>query len=289
MLPRNDLNMKNADVFDALFKQAVEAVDSGNEDKLKGLLDAHPELATDRLYSPGEWLTNVIGDALNDFFKDPYLLWFVSEDAVRNKTLPHNIANIAGIIIDKARSVKANSVGEQLDYALRLVAWSSVARECGVQKSLLDVLIDAGATMDGVSDDALVNGNIDAAKHLIKRGAKFSLSTALCLEEWTEADQLAPTATDAQKQFSLVLAALNGKPKAVAKALAYGAEINKPSLHLYSHGTPLHHAVCSGSLETVMVLVESGADLNAKDSIYDGTPLGWAEYTNHPTIAEYLV
>ncbi|HXL57927.1 MAG TPA: ankyrin repeat domain-containing protein [Chitinophagaceae bacterium] len=280
--------MKNAAGFDLLFKQAVSAIDAGDEIRLKELLDAHPELATDRLYSPGEWLTNVIGDALNSFFKDPYLLWFISEDAVRNRSLPPNIANIAVIIIQKARSEKAASLQEQLDYAIKLVAWSGVARECGVQIDLLDVLIDAGAFKEGVSNDALVNGNLDAAEHLIERGAKFTLSTALCLEKWEEADKLALTADNDQNQFSLVLAALNGKAKAVARAVSYGADINKPSEHLYSHGTPLHHAVWSGSVETVKVLVEAGAHLNTKDSIYDGTPLGWAEYGKRFEVAKYL-
>ena len=36
--------------------------------------------------------------------------------------------------------------------------------------------------------------------------------------------------------------------------------------------------VRSGSLESVRVLVEAGADLAAKDSAWGGTPLGWAEY-----------
>lgn len=280
--------MKNTPGFDILFKQAVSAVDTGDEKALKELLDDHPELAITRLYEPGEWLTNVIGDALNGFFKHPYLLWFVSEDAVRNKTLPSNIANIASIIIEKIKAGNSATLQEQLDHTLRLVAWSWVARECGVQTGLLDVLIDAGSFKEGVSNDALVNGNFDAAEHLIKRGAKFTLATALCLEQWDEADRLALTANDDQKQFSLVLAALNGKAKAVARALSYGADKNKPSQHLYSHGTPLHHAACSGSLETVKVLVEAGADLNAVDSAWNGTPLGWAEYGNQIDVAKYL-
>ncbi len=280
--------MKNAAGFDLLFKQAVSAIDAGDEIRLKELLDAHPELATDRLYSPGEWLTNVIGDALNSFFKDPYLLWFVSEDAVRNRSLPPNIANIAAIIIQKARSEKAASLQEQLDYAIKLAAWSGVARECGVQIDLLDVLINAGAYKEDVSNDALVNGNFAAAEHLIERGAKLTLATALCLEKWEEADKLAFTATNIETQFSLVLAALNGKAKAVARAVSYGADINKPSEHLYSHGTPLHHAVWSGSVETVKVLVEAGADVNTKDSLWDGTPLGWAEYGKRLEVAKYL-
>src|SRR5215510_3979678 len=92
--------------FDSLFQQAVVAIDTGDENKLKELLNAHPQLVTDRLYSPGEWLRSVINDALNGFFKDPYLLWFVSEDPVRNKKLPTNIANIASIIIQKAKEEK---------------------------------------------------------------------------------------------------------------------------------------------------------------------------------------
>jgi len=280
--------MKNTTGFDSLFQQAVIAVDKGDEYKLKELLDAHPELATERLYEPGEWLTKVIGDALNNFFKDPYLLWFVSEDAVRNKTLPSNIANIASIIIEKAKAQKTESLQQQLDYGLRLVAWSWVARECGVQISLLDVLMDAGAFKEGVSNDALVNGNFDAAKHLIQRGAQYTLPTALCLEQWDEADKLALTANDGQKQFSLVLAALNGKAQGVTRTISYGADINKPSKYLYAHGTPLHHAVCSGSLETVKVLIEAGADINAVDTVWNGTPLGWAEYGNRVEVAEYL-
>jgi peptide-methionine (S)-S-oxide reductase len=163
-----------------------------------------------------------------------------------------------------------------------------VARECGVQNDLLDVFINAGASTKGVSNDALVNGNFSAAKYLVEHGAELSLATALCLERWDEADKLALTSNLSQKQFSLVLAALNGKTEAVRKAISYGAEINKPSQDLYSHGTPLHHAVWSGNIETVKLLVNAGAPLNVRDSIWKGTPLGWAEYGKRDEIANYL-
>jgi peptide-methionine (S)-S-oxide reductase len=39
-----------------------------------------------------------------------------------------------------------------------------------------------------------------------------------------------------------------------------------------------HHAVCSGCLEAVKVLVEAGASLTVKDQAWGATPLGWAEY-----------
>ena len=57
-----------------------------------------------------------------------------------------------------------------------------------------------------------------------------------------------------------------------------GVDVNAPSGDLYAHGTPLHHAVCSGSLDAVRVLAEAGADLNIKDTAWGGTPLGWAEH-----------
>jgi peptide-methionine (S)-S-oxide reductase len=115
------------------------------------------------------------------------------------------------------------------------------------------------------------------------------LPTSLCLERWKEADELAKSASRDQKQLSLVLAALNGKTKAVARVIIYNEiDVNKPSEHLYSHATALHHAVWSGSIETVRVLVEAGAKLDIKDTIYNGTPLGWAEYANKDEIADYL-
>ena len=57
-----------------------------------------------------------------------------------------------------------------------------------------------------------------------------------------------------------------------------GADVNAPSEDLYAHGTPLHHAVCSGSLDAVKVLVAAGANPSTRDTAWRGTPLGWAEH-----------
>jgi peptide-methionine (S)-S-oxide reductase len=60
--------------------------------------------------------------------------------------------------------------------------------------------------------------------------------------------------------------------------LDLGVDVNACSTDIYSHATPLHHAVCSGSLDAVKVLVEAGAELGTRDKAEDATPLGWAEY-----------
>jgi peptide-methionine (S)-S-oxide reductase len=214
------------------------------------------------------------------------------DDPVRNGTLPRNIVDVARAIMGVARPASSDTLREQLDYALRLVSWSWIARQCGVQIDLLDVLIDAGAPTDGAPDNALVNGNVAAAEHLVTRGAALTLSTALCLGRWEDASRLAGSATSRNKQFALTLAALRGNAEALRRIIDMGVDVNAVSPDLYSHAPPLHHAVYSGSLEAVRVLVEAGANLSARDTAHDATPIGWAEYSKgkqpYDEIAAYL-
>jgi peptide-methionine (S)-S-oxide reductase len=271
-------NLGHAASLDADFREAVSAIDAGDVARLEHLLLEKPALVRERLASPGAWLRDIVGGALDGFFQRPYLLWFVAEDPVRNGRLPQNIAAVARAIIAAARRDDVSTLQEQLDYALTLVSWSWIAAECRVQIELIDVLVDAGAAPDGNPNNALVNGNFAAAEHLVQRGAKLTLAAALCLGRSQDVDRLLTTASEQHKRFSFVLSALNGKSDALRRMIRAGVDVNAPSADLYSHGTPLHHAVSSGSLEAVEVLVEAGAELTTKDSAWGGTPLGWAEH-----------
>jgi peptide-methionine (S)-S-oxide reductase len=264
--------------LDSLFERAVTAIDAGGEAALRELLAEHPELATTRLTHPGEWLRQQVGRALDEFFREPYLIWFVAEDPTRNGTLPANITRILQIIIEEIRRVGAPTLQEQLDTTLPLVCWSGVAAESGVQLELIDILLDAGAVPAANANNALVNGHIAAAERLIERGGTLTLATALCLGRWDDVSRLNAEATEAQRQFAFVLAALNGKAEGLRRMIQSGVNVNAPSAELYAHGSPLHHAVCSGSLEAVQVLVTAGADVDQQDSAWNGTPLGWAEH-----------
>jgi hypothetical protein len=274
--------------LDELFAAAVAAIDAGDVVEVERLLTEHPRLLRDRLDTPGAWLRDKVGGALDGFFERPYLLWFVAEDPVRNKRLPANIADVTRTIIRFAKREGVDNLREQLDYALRLVAWSWIARDCQVQIALLDVLIDAGASPDGRPEDALVNGNFAAAAHLVDRGARLTLATALCLGRWDDVRRLGSGANPEERQFAFVLAALRGRAEALTRVIELGVDLNAPCAQLYSHATALHHAVYSGSLEAVKVLVEAGAALDTKDTVHGGTPLGWAEYGKRAEIAEYL-
>jgi hypothetical protein len=266
------------EALDTLFRRAVAAIDAGDVVTLERLMAEHPRLVHDRLRSPGEWLRSQIGGALDGFFRDPYLLWFVTEDAVRTGRLPVNVAEIARVIIQAARRSGVTDLQQQLDSTLNFTVCSPIGREDGRQLELLDVLIDAGASTEGAPVQALVCRNRRAAEHLLTRGVTLTLPAAVCLERWDDLERLAPTTSHTDKQVALGLAALNGNAEALARLLPLGVDVDAFTSGFYTHATPLHHAVWSGSLDAVKVLVEAGADLTTKDRAEHATPLGWAEY-----------
>jgi Ankyrin repeats (3 copies) len=202
----------------------------------------------------------------------------VTEDAVRTGQLPVNVAEVAYGILQAARRAGVTDLQQQLDSTLHFTVCSPIGREDGRQLELLDVLIDAGASTDGGPVQALICYNLGAAQHLLKQGAKLTLPAAVCLERWDDVGRLARDASATDKQVALGLAALNGKAEALARLLPLGVDLNAFTSGFYTHATPLHHAVWSGSLDAVKVLVEAGANLTTKDRVEHATPLGWAEY-----------
>jgi peptide-methionine (S)-S-oxide reductase len=78
-----------------------------------------------------------------------------------------------------------------------------------------------------------------------------------------------------------VVAAFYGKADKITLLIRQGINVNAfpdGSSGFHSHATALHQAIYSGSLETVKLLVEAGARLDLEDRVYQGTPIGWAEY-----------
>jgi hypothetical protein len=260
--------------MDDQFREAVRLIDAGDAPALERLLDANPRLVRER---------TDFGDEA--YFHRPYLLWFVAENPVRNDRLPTNIAEVARVIIDKARGVE--SLQEQLDYALALVCSGRVPREAGVQRALIDVLCDAGANPDAGMDAALAHEEREAAEHLLERGATLSLVTAVCLRR--DPTALIAAADAAGRHRALTAAAFYGNASAIEQLIAAGADVTSFGPEgFHAHATPLHQAVMAGSLDSVRVLVEAGAPLDVQDRVYHSTPLGWADYLGRPEIAAYL-
>jgi peptide-methionine (S)-S-oxide reductase len=267
--------MKNADITDPLFRQAVDAIDTGNISLLLQLLEANPQLVNKRLDIPKD-----------GYFKHPYLLWFVADNPIRHEKLPANIVDITRLLLQFVRKYSSKSFQEQIDYTFGLVETGRIPRECGVQIDLIDLLIDSGA-MPGNAQGALANGNIEAAMHIIQRSGKLSLTAAACLNRTSDVKRLLTGATLDDKQVALMGAAFSGNPEIIQLLIESGADANayiKNGFH--THASSLHQAVSSASLESVKILVQAGANLDARDTLYNGTPLGWAIYMQTEEIDE---
>ncbi|HEU5165095.1 MAG TPA: ankyrin repeat domain-containing protein [Chitinophagaceae bacterium] len=261
--------MNNSDIKDPLFRKAVDAIDTGNLDSLKDLLNKNPSLISKRIDTPTE-----------GYFANPYLIWFVADNPIRNDKLAANIIDITGTLIQYIQQHAPGTLQEQIDYTLGLIATGRIPRESGLQIELMDLLIDAGAK-PGNGIGALAHGNKEAAKHLIKRGGELTLTTAIGLDQVDDLLRLLNKATTTEKQIALIASAFLGRADMIKLLIEAGADVNvyiDRESGFHSHATALHQAVYSGSIESVKLLINGGAYLNAKDRIYDGTPLDWAKY-----------
>lgn len=279
--------MDQTNPLDSLYREAVLLMDRGDQAALDQFLGLHPSLVQNPLKNPGLWLKDLVGGSLDGYFQSPWLIWFVAENPIRLGKLPANIVSVARTIIEHSQHHQVPELCRQLSYTLDLICTGRVPRECGVQGGLINLLLDSGATIDE-GYGALGSGNLEAAAHLIERGQKLNLATALCLDRWNEADRLEPKATAEEHQIALIAAALNGKPRAISWLIEKGTPLNGFGPVIHPHATPLHHAVCSGSMDSVKILVHAGADRTLKDKVYGGTPLDWAEHEGHPEIAAFL-
>jgi hypothetical protein len=283
--------MKNSGITNTLFQYAVEAIDFGNIRVLEGLITEYPSLVKERLKNKEK-----------GYFKDPYLIWFVADNPIRNEKMPPNIMAVTRLLIDTVKREAPDTYQEQIDYTLGLVATGRIPRECGVQIAMMDTLVDAGATPgDGIG--ALAHCSVEAAQHLIDLGGDLTLAAAVCLERKDDINRLSAIADRAQKTTAITAAAFYGKADMIRRLLMIGADPNgypESNSGFHSHATPLHQAVQSGSLDAVILLVGAGASLDAMDKIYSGTPLDWARYMqtddsydeptkrNFALLAEYL-
>jgi len=261
--------MKNTDIKDPIFLQAVEAIDKGDIQLLQKLLEENPALVQNPLDYPE-----------GHYFKNPYLLWFVADNPIRNEKLPSNIVDITRLLIKHVKEKAADSMHHQLDYALGLVATGRIPRECGVQMEMIDLLIDEGAHAGG-GLGALAHGNIAAAERLIERGGEFTIGTAVGLNRTADAERLLLSAREEEKLIALTVAAFYANASMLDLLLKVGVNPNgypEENSGFHTHATPLHQAVYSGNLQAVKLLVEAGASLTATDKVYNGTPLGWAMY-----------
>jgi ankyrin repeat protein len=274
------------------FESAVETVVSGDVEALSTLLRDHPELVRARS-------TRVT------HFDPPrhraMLLHYIAANGVegyRQRT-PTNVVAVATLLLEAGAEVDAlaDFYGGECTTMTLLVS-SCHPANAGVQVALVDTLVDFGAAVEARGSGswtsplmtALAFGYRDAAVALVRRGARVNgLAAAAGLGRLDEARQLLPDASSDDRHRALALAAQLGHVDVVRLLLEAGEDPNRYNPEgNHGHSTPLHQAALAGHEAVVRLLVDRGARLDIRDTIYNGTPLGWALYGERPAIADYL-
>ena len=269
----DDLNLPfHERIQDTAFRRAVDLLDTGNVRGLRAHLRAHPNLARQRVTFEG-----------GNYFQNPSLLEFVAENPIRHGELPANIGEIARVILEAGAKNDVSILNETLG----LVCSGCVARECGVQIPLIDLLCDYGADPNRGMPSA--HGEFEAANALIRRGARIDLPVAAALGRVNDARRLLQTASSEDRHRAVALSAQFGHTEIVRMLFDAGENpdrYNPPGCH--AHSTPLHQAAFAGHEKTVRLLVERGAKLDMKDILWQGTPADWARHAGNSEIEAYL-
>ncbi len=261
-------------IADPLFRRAVDLLDAGDARNLRSYLNDHPQLVHHRVSFGG-----------GNYFGNPPLLAFVAENPIRRETLPANIVEVAQVILDAgAKDDKA-----ALDETLGLVASGQMPRECGVQVALIDLLCRYGADPGSAMVTALVHREFEAVDALIRNGAQVDLAAAAGLGR-TEDIRLClrrpiPRSCNLRSRWRRSLD--TRMPRSSCWMQAPIRPLYNPS-GAHGHSTPLHQAAVGGHLAVVRLLVERGAPLDTKDTLWHGTPAGWAAHAHKAEVEHYL-
>ena len=274
------------------FESAVECVISGDVGTLQQLLRANPQLIRAR---------STVVTCYDPPVHRATLLHYIAANGVegyRQKS-PTNAVDIAKTLLDAGAEVDAVAAmyGGECTTMSMLVS-SSPPADAGVQVALVEVLVDYGASVEvhGAGDwtspliTALTFGFIDAAQALVRRGAQVrTIAEAAGLGRVAEVGELLGSSTSEDRHRALALAAQLGHVEVVRVLLDAGEDPSRynPKAH-HSHTTPIHQAALAGHSDVVKLLVERGAKLDIKDTLYHSTPLGWAEYAGQTEIANDL-
>jgi ankyrin repeat protein len=274
------------------YESAVEAVIHGDLAALQSLLKDHPELVRAR-------------SARVTHFDPPVhratLLHYVAANGVEGyrQMTPPNAVEIAEALLTAGAEpdALADMYGGHYTTMSMLVSSAHPAK-AGVQVALVEKLLDFGASAEACGSlrwgsplmTALAFGYRDAAEALVRRGARVdSVAAAAGLGRTELARELLTTADAEDRHRALALAAQHGQLEVVRLLLDAGEDPNRynPDGN-HSHSTPLHQAVLAGHDAVVRLLVERGVRLDIQDTIYEGTPLGWAIYAKRSAIEKYL-
>jgi hypothetical protein len=283
----------------SLFGEAVQALDTGDIERLETLLDEHPWLVSYKCY---------LGELYEQgYFSGATLLNHIAGNPSRCP-IPHNIIDITRLLLSRG----ARDEPPRPKYTIGLLLTSKQASEAGVALPLIDLLAEAQGTSLDLTDKNILNGPLGngapaTALALIERGARMEIRHAAALgrldlvQSFFNGNELHssliplpedPTEARLQVVQAFIRACQFGHNSIIEFLLDQGVD---PSSQANSGQTGLHYAAHSGQLETVKMLIARNAPLEVKN-MYGGTVLGqalWSAYNeprqDHLLIIETLI
>ncbi len=284
---------------DLIFREAVQALDSGDIERLETLLDQHPWLISYRCRK---------GEPYEDgYFAGATLLNHIAGNPSRCP-IPNNIVDITRLLLSRG----ARDEPPRPKYTVGLLLTSKQASDAGVALPLIDLLTSTNGVELDLTDPTILNGPLGnhapaTALELISRGARMDIRHAAALGRldliqcFFKGDDLPasliPLPADASEAKLL-------KEQAFIRACQFGHKsicefLLDQGIDAASQAnigqTGLHYAAHCGQLETVKMLIERNATLEVKN-MYDGTVLGqalWSAFNerhkNHLRIVEVLI
>jgi len=273
--------MSHEKIPDDLFETAVEALIYGEATTLRLLLDQHPDLIRARSARPHK----------------AHLLHYIGANGVEDErqVTPPNAVELTQILLDAGAEVDAVAELYGGSTTLGLVATSIHPLKAGLQKELIDILMDYGAEPDlAVAPDytdgylinaCLANGRGEAAAYLAAKGAEMNLEAAAGVGDLDRVKSyfrpdggLKESVHAAQRDAGFIWACEYGRVEVVRFLLENGVAPSTEAKGM----TALHWAVIGGQTEIISLLLDLKAPLEIKNE-YGGTVLGqaiWSAYND---------
>ena len=282
------------------FVDALAALDSGDLDRLRGLLAADAALihARTRLEPP------------YDYFTGATLLHHVAGNPDRGRLsgelgpLPANIVEVARLLLDAGAEVNASTLGPNSGTTIGLIVTSKVASDAGASGPLMDLLLGRGAILDlktpGALHVPLANHAPGAAEKMIELGARPDLCAAAALGRM-----------DLLRDFFDRDGRLRSRPRRGGRWLSERDAIGLAMLFAYvnkrrdavdfllekdgnwdmigvNNGTAMHRAAWEGDLAMVQRLVARGADISDRNNPFTATPFSWADHNKQGEVCRWM-
>ena len=286
--------------MDAKFDAAINAIKSGDVDRLRALVQADPTLATSRSSSSHPTLLQCLVLDARDNPKQIDMARVLVEagadiDGPLIASASCNNVAAAALLLDRGAAIDGTGGWSPLEEALY---WNS--------QGTIDLLVRRGARIQNLRIAAGL-GRTDVIENLFADNGSLRPEAGTVNWPWGDLNVIESSNFDRHgrdmlgSKFSsfpqdrqgiidnaFVYACMHGHMDAAQLLLAKGAQLNAiPGGFDYS-GTALHYAALNGHRAMVEFLVAHGADVQIKDTKVGQTAAGWAEYGGHPEIRDLL-